>query len=178
MYDELGDHWVNIVKEKIEEVFRSTKPAYTRVSYRNFYKSTTEQIVDEVIAGKWGNGADRKKALTDAGYNYHEIQYMVNRRMRPSCQFKIKNVIFNDPATIVFWTDGTKTVVKAQGNDIFDPEKGLAMAIVKKQFGNQGNYYNEFSKWLPEEVEENPTITLSIDGTALAKAFREVFGNR
>lgn len=42
--------------------------------------------------------------------------------------YPIKNVIFNPPATIVFWKDGTKTVVKAQG-ETFDPEKGLAMAI-------------------------------------------------
>lgn len=62
----------------------------------------------------------------------------------------IKNVIFNDPATIVFWNDGTKTVVKVQ-NEKFDPEKGLAMAIAKKYFGNHGNYYNEFKKWLPVE---------------------------
>ena len=62
----------------------------------------------------------------------------------------IKNVIFNDPATIVFWGDGTKTVVKAE-NEPFDPEKGLAMAIAKKSLGNKGDYYNEFKKWLPEE---------------------------
>ena len=65
---------------------------------------------------------------------------------------KITNVIFNDPATIVFWNDGTKTVVKAE-NEPFDPEKGLAMAIAKKALGNKGNYYNEFKKWLPKEEE-------------------------
>ena len=63
---------------------------------------------------------------------------------------QIKNVIFNDPATIVFWTDGTKTVVKAQDDDVFDPEKGLAMAISKKALGNKGNYCNELKKWLPK----------------------------
>ena len=62
----------------------------------------------------------------------------------------IKNVIFNNPATIVFWSDGTKTIVKAK-NEPFDPEKGLAMAIAKKSLGNKGDYYNEFKKWLPEE---------------------------
>lgn len=61
----------------------------------------------------------------------------------------IKKVIFNDPATIVFWNDGTKTVVKAHDEE-FDPEKGLAMAISKKLLGNKGNYYNEFKKWLPK----------------------------
>lgn len=63
---------------------------------------------------------------------------------------KIKKVIFNDPATIVFWKDGTKTIVKAS-NEEFDPEKGLAMAIAKKAFGNEGNYFNEIKKWLPYE---------------------------
>ncbi len=52
---------------------------------------------------------------------------------------EIKDVIFNDSATIVFWDDGTKTVVKAV-NEKFDPEKGLAMAITKKALGNKGNY--------------------------------------
>lgn len=59
---------------------------------------------------------------------------------------KIKNVIFNDPATIVFWEDGTKTVVKAN-DEIFDPEKGLAMAISKKAFGNKGQYFDHIKKW-------------------------------
>ena len=64
----------------------------------------------------------------------------------------IKNVIFNDPATIVFWNDSTKTVVKAE-NEPFDPEKGLAMAIAKKFFGNEGNYYETFKKWLPKKED-------------------------
>lgn len=71
----------------------------------------------------------------------------------------ITNVIYNPPATVVFWSDGSKTVVKCGENDEFDPEKGLAMAISKKMLGNQGNYYNEFKKWTgkyeaaTEEVE-------------------------
>lgn len=70
----------------------------------------------------------------------------------------IQKVIFNDPATIVFWTDGTKTVVKC-ANEKFDPEKGLVMAIAKKALGNEGNYYNQLKKWLPEE-EKCPTVTV------------------
>lgn len=70
-------------------------------------------------------------------------------------KFEIRKVIFNDPATIVIWKDGSKTVVKCGENDIYDKEKGLAMAIAKKAFGNKGNYYEEFKKWLP--VEYTPT---------------------
>lgn len=60
----------------------------------------------------------------------------------------IKDVIFNDPATIVFWNDGSKTVVRAHGGDKFDPEKGLAMAFAKKMFGNNHDYYLQFKRWL------------------------------
>lgn len=76
---------------------------------------------------------------------------LFNRYRMPN----IKNVIFNDPVTIVFWNDGTKTIVKAQDGDIFDPEKGLAMAISKKALGNKGNYYETFKKWLSEEEDKN-----------------------
>ena len=71
---------------------------------------------------------------------------------------KITKVIFNDPATIVFWEDDTKTVVKCDDKERYDPEKGLAMAISKKALGNQGNYYNEFKKWLPDKMHVTPTI--------------------
>lgn len=82
-----------------------------------------------------------------------------------SSRMNIKKVIFNNPATIVFWTDGSKTVVKAH-NDDYDPEKGLAMAIAKKALGNEGNYYNVFKKWLPKDEE-----TVETDRTSLDKLF-------
>lgn len=65
---------------------------------------------------------------------------------------RIKDVIFNDPATIVFWSDGTKTVVKAE-NEPFDREKGLAMAIAKKFLGNKGNYFETFKKFIKEDTK-------------------------
>ena len=72
----------------------------------------------------------------------------------------IKDVIFNDPATIVFWMDCTKTVVKSQDGEKFDPEKGLAMAISKKALGNnKSNYYNEFKRWLVGYTLDNLVVT-------------------
>jgi hypothetical protein len=62
---------------------------------------------------------------------------------------EIKEVIFNDPATIVFWSDGTKTVVKAI-NEPFDKEKGLAMAFMKKHLGNKGRYFETIKKYTKE----------------------------
>jgi len=87
----------------------------------------------------------------------------------------IKKVVFNAPATIVFWDDGTKTVVKCE-NEEYDPEKGLAMAIAKKALGNQGNYYNQFKKWLPEKEEEDegPTVIIPDIGSPLHEAAKRL----
>lgn len=57
----------------------------------------------------------------------------------------IKEVIFHDPATIVYWEDGTKTVVKCQ-DEQFDKEKGLLAAIAKKVYGNKGSFNNIIKK--------------------------------
>lgn len=79
----------------------------------------------------------------------------------------IKDVIFNPPATIVLWMDGTKTVVKDQGEVFYDPEKGMAMAVAKKAFGNNGNYYNQFKKYIDIWEEKQEESTSSYGNTIL-----------
>lgn len=92
---------------------------------------------------------------TDSVYEYilrdtttaYMLKEVINRRFGTNALPKIKKVIFNNPATIVFWADETKTIVKAQNDELFDPEKGLAMAITKKALGNEGNYFETIKKW-------------------------------
>ena len=48
----------------------------------------------------------------------------------------ITRVIVNKPAVIVFWNDGTKTVVKCSKEDHFDAEKGVLLAVLKRIQGN------------------------------------------
>ena len=67
---------------------------------------------------------------------------------------KVEKVIFKDPVTVVFWKDGTRTTVKCTGDEKYDPEKGLAMAAIKKMLGNKYDYYNDV-----QEVVEMFTIT-------------------
>ena len=67
----------------------------------------------------------------------------------------IKKVIYNDPATIVIWSDNSKTVVKCQPGDTYDKHHGLALCIAKKFFGNTGKFNEEFKKWIPEDTHEN-----------------------
>lgn len=68
----------------------------------------------------------------------------------------IKDVIFAPPATIVYWSDGSKTVVKCSEKDVFDPEKGLAMAIAKRCGGNKDGYYKEIQNWVEKSGKKYP----------------------
>lgn len=86
----------------------------------------------------------KREEMIHSMFNKFEIMPLSDQKLKP----QIKNVIFNDPATIVMWTDGTKTVVKCQDDDVFDSEKGLAMAISKKALGNKREYYHTFLHWL------------------------------
>jgi len=85
----------------------------------------------------------------------HEFEKQVSLPVPPINIPTIRKVIFNDPATIILWADGTKTVVKKQPGETFDPEKGMAMAVTKKAFGNKGRYYEQFKKWIKEFEESD-----------------------
>lgn len=86
-------------------------------------RKSTEQLVNEVIAGKWGNGAERQKKLTSAGYNYVEIQRAVNRKLGVKVPIKIGDrvkIIGSRYATgekIPFWVKwGNYTVDNINGD--------------------------------------------------------------
>lgn len=59
---------INSIQEKLIE----PKPSQNK---------TNEELANEVIAGKWGNGADRKTRLTNAGYDFSAIQDIVNKKL-------------------------------------------------------------------------------------------------
>lgn len=102
---------------------------------------------------------DAKKSLTDACttiFTYLTRNWNLDDGEVHSAVPEIKNVIYNDPATIVLWEDGTKTVVKCQGGDLYSAELGLAMCIAKKALGNKGNFNEVFKKWVPEEKIDIP----------------------
>ena len=96
---------------------------------------------------------DTLDALSNA-FSY--IDYNKAWKIKDNSKLRIENVIFNDPATIVFWSDKTKTVIKCSSEEErFDEEKGLAMAILRKIWevsGMDGSYYRQiFKKWIKEE---------------------------
>ena len=68
----------------------------------------------------------------------------------------IKKVIFNDPATIVFFEDGCKEVVKVKPGEQFDEWTGLAMCIMKRMYGPA--FHGLFKKWCKREEKKPESI--------------------
>lgn len=64
---------------------------------------------------------------------------------------EISKVVFNNPATIVFWADGTKTVVKCMEGQEFNEYYGVACAIMKRFFGNNSKASAFVEKFKEEE---------------------------
>ena len=108
----------------------------------SYYIDTDTVLADSIV-----------DTLRYAQYDINKEVERAKEKIKEYEKMRIENVIFNDPATIVFWRDGSKTVVKAK-DEPYDPEKGLAMAIAKKAYGNEGNYYNEFKKFIKDAKEE------------------------
>ena len=81
----------------------------------------------------WNNACRNGKSLLQA----EMIKTPKVKEVKVEEKLVIKKVIFSDPATIVLWSDGTKTVVKTQKGDPYDPEKGLAMACMKKMLSKK-----------------------------------------
>ena len=135
--------------------------------YAIFWKevhSLTEAAVPILVDIRTRLNSEVKNDL----YKYVENDIEQTKNLYYGLSLTIKDVIFNPPATIVFWMDGTKTVVKDQGEVFYDPEKGMAMAVAKKAFGNQGNYYNQFSKYLDiYEKKQEAEFTSSYANTVL-----------
>lgn len=128
---------------------------------------TNTNLIDSLQNGVIVWNDNIKKALNDA-YT-RSVDYQAYSQRKDMKEVTIKNVIFNPPATIVFWSNGDKTVVKCDETEEFDPEKGMAMAISKHALGNKGSYYNEFMKYAGEFTRK----TFEEYGKAIAKGFKD-----
>ena len=93
----------------------------------------------------------------------------------------IKDVIFSDRVTVILWKDGTKTMVRAGKHEDYDPEKGFAMAVCKKMFGNEGNYYEVFKKYVPidhyvADKKDTKTNAMITDRAVSDEVEKEIVG--
>lgn len=94
-----------------------------------------------------GEGWNSPKSKYHCKENKENTMTMKEKYAIPS----IKKIIYNPPATIVYWGDGTKTVVKCCEADIYDKEKGFAMAVIKKLCGNESAPFHKLFKTFAAE---------------------------
>ena len=126
------------------------------------YNSTLKNdAFERHVEGKWIGDlcepslsiavSDGGVKITNTETNYSEdITMKVDRTMKieriESYELvflpAIKKVIFNPPATIVFWNDGKKTIVKASKDEEFSEEVGLCEAVAKRYFGSRSALLN------------------------------------
>ena len=123
----------------------------------SYPRSSWKDIYDEVLRTA---GANVSYITNDP----EKIKETPMARHYPHKTTEIKKVIFSNPATIVFWADGSKTVVKAH-NEEFDPEKGLAMAVCKRLYGDK---YHYIFKQALKEYKEKELVIKDFEG-AMAK---------
>ena len=86
-------------------------------------RKSNEELANEVIAGQWGNGDDRRNRLTQAGYNYDAVQSIVNQKLsgnRPSSQ-TVYTVRAGDTLSGIAKRYGTTYQRLAQVNNIANP---------------------------------------------------------
>ena len=110
-------------------------------NFENYYATgvrNAKALLQKEIINTQCNSVYSYYADTDEGIIRKELITTPKvKEVKVEEKLVIKKVIFSDPATIVLWSDGTKTVVKTQKGDPYDPEKGLAMACMKKMLSKK-----------------------------------------
>ena len=116
------------------------------------YRDNMNAICDiaQKVADKTGytiTTCKQKPSIKDVESVKHKKEATID--IRKQDMPKIKKIIYNAPAVIILWEDGTKTIAKCQKGheDEYDPEIGLSVAVAKKYFGNR----NKLKKQLPKE---------------------------
>ena len=114
-------------------------------SYYSRYNPEIESHELWMTATRNGRRIDRK-----------EVRYDLFSDVAKFLPPEIKKVIHNNPATVVFWGDGTKTVVKCQEEDRhgYSERVGLLMCIAKKFFGNTGGFNDILTEHSADDIPD------------------------
>ncbi len=93
-------------------------------------KKSNDEIANEVINGLWGNGEDRKRRLTQAGYNYEDIQHKVNELLKTPKE-KTYTVKKGDTLSGIAKKFGTTVDYLAKKNGIKNKNKIYVGQVIK-----------------------------------------------
>ena len=152
-------------------VLPNDRPLPIRIDCAEMSRDTIPEMRISVIPGVAGHHLidDYKRRQRAREFLYKPFN------LAPFGNPEIKKVIFNDPATVVIWSDDSKTVVKCQPGDTYDAEKGLALCISKKYLGNKGNFNEVFKKWIPEEPIETISVKDIIEEVSVSEMVGDLY---
>lgn len=108
---------------------------------KKYLESQAAEIYSDLVKAK----RERDCGIDAMKYSCAYLALLSNQSTKKP---EIKRAIFNNPATIVYWTDGTKTVVKCSDGDTYSKESGLAMCFMKKMHGNDNGYHKVFKEFI------------------------------
>jgi hypothetical protein len=95
------------------------------------------------------NSIDSSAINTDDCFTFVPKEAVVLKQYDPKKIFsipKVEKVLFRDPATIVWFSDGTKSVAICGYDDIYDRETGVAICLCKRMLGNK-EYRELMDEW-------------------------------
>lgn len=138
--DDFKNYYKIIEAEKGEEAMKTKNFTVTGITVHSSYGIVPR--IDIEVRAESLDFANGNKVVTA-----EKLKDIIESKLNNTFSVvpPIKKVIFNNPATIVFWTDGTKTVVKCAEGDTFSEYAGLSMCITKKLLGN--DFKKEMNKW-------------------------------
>ena len=105
---------------------------------------------------------------------FRSVGVYCNNKYIDLSNFAIKRVVYNEPATIMFFDDGTKTVCKAEPGDKYNPEYGFMMCLLKK-LCNSDDLFDALDHWVPKEnliLNEHNRYTATVDLSDVRAAVR------
>ena len=150
-------------------------PKYELVEYS--VAKTIDELAREVIDGKWGSGDDRKKRLTNAGYNYSEVQAKVNQILKGN-KSNLPIIDLSHHNTISSWDKIANTVQGVilrlgyrsygSGQITTDKKYNEFLAQVKSHKIPYGIYFFPTSITEQEALEEADFIIKSVQGLNLS----------
>ena len=170
--EEVKEIMAGIINNKIEKV--ATKEPYvnTKVVAPNKETGTFEPYSFTKSDDLYQKALEAAKKMSNSMYGIgHSVSATVLRNDFARFLNEVKDIKFSGPATIVFWKDGTKTVVKCQEGEHYDPKDGIEYALFKKIAGGTSNQaskmakmYDEWlEKWIPEDLKEDTKPGDNID---------------
>ena len=92
---------------------------------------------------------------TFAGTDFKSSVPKANGYFPTMPEIPISRVTYSGDTTVVFFTDGTKTIVKRSGADKYDRQTAIVYALIKRLFGKIGRYDAKTKKFYENEIDGN-----------------------